>query len=92
MMRKLLYLSTAHLPEDLGGGGLDTAPGVVAYGTDTGWLLWVPDDPDGTGSRTTGSVPEVVRDVQRYARSLGCDYVLFDVHADVVDDLRTWDW
>ncbi|GLI03006.1 DUF5983 family protein [Phytohabitans aurantiacus] len=92
MIRKLLYLSTAHLPEDLGAFGLDTAPDVVAYGTDTGWLLWVPDDPDVTRITTTDPAPRVVRAIQQYARRLGCDYVLFDVHADIVDGLQTWDW
>jgi hypothetical protein len=92
MIRKLLYLSTAHLPEDLGQYGLDTAPGVFAYGTDTGWLLWVPDNPDDTSTTTADPVPPAVRAIQRSARRLGCDYVLFDVHADLVDGLDTWDW
>jgi hypothetical protein len=30
--------------------------------------------------------------IQRYARTLGCDYVLFDADADRDDDLPIWDW
>jgi hypothetical protein len=41
-IRSLLALSTAHLPADLGTNGLDSEPGVIAYPTMYGWLLWVP--------------------------------------------------
>jgi hypothetical protein len=91
-IRLLLDLSTAHLPEHLGCGGLDTAPGVVAHRTECGWLLWVPDDPDESATAILDTVPGVVLAIQRYARRHGCDYVLFDADADRVDDLPTWDW
>jgi len=79
-IRVLLDLSTAHLPEHLGCGGLGTAPGVVAYPTERGWLLWVPDDPDESAA-IGDAVPAVVLAIQRYARAHGCDYVLFDAGA-----------
>ena len=91
-IRLLLDLSTAHLPEHLGSGGLDAAPGVVAHRTTHGWLLWVPDDPDESGAAFGDAVPAVVLAIQRYARRHGCDYVLFDADADRVDDLPSWDW
>jgi hypothetical protein len=92
-IRRLLNLSTAHLPEHLGTqGGLDTIPGVVAHATDHGYLLWIPDDPDEFVATTADPVPDVVLAIQRYARELDCDYVLFDADAEQVDDLPRWDW
>jgi hypothetical protein len=91
-IRRLLNLSTAHLPEHLGTqGGLDTIPGIVAHATDRGFLLWIPDDPD-EFAEATDPVPDVVLTIQRYARSLDCDYVLFDADAQQVDGLPRWDW
>lgn len=92
-IRRLLNLSTAHLPPHLGTpGGLDTLPGVVAHATEFGFLLWVPDDPDESAQSMIDPVPGVVLAIQRYARGLGCDYVLFDADAEQVNDLPTWDW
>jgi len=91
-VRLLLNLSNAHLPEQLGKSGLDTAPGVLAHPTDSGWLMWVPNNPDQSAAATVDRVPETVLAIQRYARSLGCDYLLFDADADRVDNLPTWDW
>src|SRR4051812_5900529 len=83
IIRQLLNLSTAHLPPDLGSpGGLDTTPGVIAPATETRFLLWAPDDPDYCAQVTADPVPDVVLAIQRYARALGCDYVLFDADAD----------
>jgi hypothetical protein len=92
VIRLLLDLSTAHLPEHLGTSDLDTAPGVIAHRTAHGWLLWVPDDPDESAAAMSDTAPEVVLAIQRYARTHGCDYVLFDPDASRVDDLPTWDW
>jgi hypothetical protein len=93
VIRTFLNLSTAHLPPYLGTpGGLDTTAGVIAYATDNGFLLWVPDDPDESAQATTDPVPDAVLAIQRYARQLGCDYVLFDADAEQVAALPTWDW
>ena len=51
----------------------------------------MPDDPDESAA-ISDAVPAVVLDIQRYARTHGCDYVLLDADADRVDDLPTWDW
>ena len=93
IIRRMLNLSTAHLPQHLGTpGGLDRVAGVVAHTTDVGVLLWVPDDPDESAHAMLDPVPDVVLAIQRYARDRGCDYVLFDADADRVDDLPVWDW
>jgi hypothetical protein len=52
----------------------------------------VPDDPDESAAATSDRVPDVVLAIQRYARTRGCDYVLFDADGDRVDDLPGWDW
>jgi hypothetical protein len=92
VIRRLLNLSTAHLPKALGTpGGLDTVAGVVAHPTEAGFLLWVPDDPDESDQAMVDPVPDVVLAIQRYARAWDCDYVLFDADADRVDDLPVWD-
>jgi len=65
------------------GTGLSGVDGVIAYQLEHGWLMWVPPDPDERAGDHT-DLPDEVLAVQRYARHLGCDYVLFDVDADQV--------
>lgn len=95
-VRRLLDLSTGHLPAAvcLTLSGFD---GVVAYRTDYGWLLWVPghgEDVDLVNDHNADydEIPAEVTAVQRYARALGCDYVLFDQDGPLNDDLKHWDW
>ena len=90
-VRRLLDLSTAHLPQHLGSDGLSAADGVTAYQLAYGWLMWVPEDPDRHAADYPELPPEVLT-VQRYARRHGCDYVLFDRDADTVADLPTFTW
>lgn len=111
--RKLLTLSTSHLPQDLL-KRLHRTPGVVADQTRHGALLYVPnmdtiregeaivrdaaelrkahdDDP----SQWIATVPPEVVRIWRFARRLGCDYVLFDQDGPVEKGragLPTWDW
>ena len=90
-IRRMLDLSTAHLPEHLG-QSLHTADGVSAYRMIYGFLMWVPDDPQKTAEAEIDGVPPEVLAVQLHARRLDCDYVLFDAGGDVDPDLPTWDW
>ncbi|GAA0911561.1 hypothetical protein [Virgisporangium aurantiacum] len=70
LIRRMLNLSTAHLPQHLSTpGGLDRVAGVVAHTTDVGFLLWVPDDPDESAHAMADPVPDVVLAIQRYART-----------------------
>lgn len=81
-IRKLLDLSTAHLPPAMFEPGADLT---AAYRLDYGMLLWVPDDPDDSArvSSCEGDrAPEVLA-VTRYARALGCDWIMFDSDARV---------
>jgi hypothetical protein len=88
-VRRFLDLSTAHLPQQML-YELGSQPGVVADATEFGAWLWVPSDPDDpvTGARP----PDEVLVIQRYARSLGCDWVLLDADAPTVHGLPTFDW
>jgi hypothetical protein len=94
--RPMLELSTAHLPEELGSERsvwpLNRIPGVVAYPLSHGWLLWVPDDPTASAADSEDEVPLVVLTIQRYARALGCDWVMFDADGADTDDLPRWTW
>ena len=91
-IRRVLVLSTAHLPEHLGRHRLCDEDGVVAYDLDGyGWLMWVPPDPDSHAADYSGPPAEVLT-IQRYARQRGCDYVLLGQDADIIDGLPTWDW
>lgn len=83
-VRRLLDLSTDHLPEalrcDLGEWN------AVAYpieGSDgPSFLLWVPNDPKESSSVQEDAVHPVILAIQQRARALDCDYVLFDHDAD----------
>ncbi|MEJ3741791.1 hypothetical protein WEI85_00615 [Actinomycetes bacterium KLBMP 9797] len=87
----VLDLSTAHLPEEVC-DDLSGEPGVIAHRVTYGWLMWVPADPDAFAAETIDPMPEEVLAIQRYARRLGCQYVLFDRDAEQVDELPTWQW
>lgn len=93
-VRRFLDLSTAHLPEQVMNGPLNSFAHVVAYEFEFGALLWVPPiKPDNDiEDLAAQGVPEEIVHIWRYARSLDCDYVLFDRDADTNDDLPTWEW
>lgn len=90
-IRRMLVLSTAHLPEHLING---PAPdGVVRHDFEYGCLLWVPDSPRAESAENEDApIPEEILHVQLYARKHGCDYVMFDQDGDTVGELRTWEW
>jgi hypothetical protein len=95
-VRKIVVLSTAHLPEPFFAEPDDreAAYDVTAwYPMTHGALVWVPDDPDDPNNTSNDgdAHPNVIL-LRRYARGLGCDYILFDNDADREPDLPTWDW
>lgn len=98
IVRKFLDLSTAHLPYEIAvGDEMDGSPlrklaGVTAYEHDAyGWFVHVPNLAD-VDTYDYSTVPDALRTVWDYARSLGCDYVLFDRDADVDDALPVYAW
>ncbi len=91
-IRQMLALTTGHLPEQFGTSGLDEIDGLVVDSTYHGWLMWVPDDPDDSAGGSYPPIPDVILNIQRYARLNGCGYVLFDTDFDVNPDLPYWSW
>ncbi len=99
-VRGFADLSVHHLPRKLW-DNLGNYGGVRAYDTESGWLVYVPDDPrehveaERQAGRESGfavEVPDEIVPIWEFARSRGCDYILFDLDGEVVDDLPTWDW
>lgn len=92
-IRKMLDLSTNHLPHELGFGEYVEGPtnlcgedGVIAYDLVHGFLMWVPEDPEDSGLFCDPIRPEILA-IQIYARSNDCDYVLFDADGPTNPDL-----
>lgn len=87
-IRKMLVLSTAHVPPQFREGSV---PGVVLYGQEYGFLMWVPDEP--IESSEGGAVPtqDDFLNIQTYARLLDCDYVMFDCDGPEQADLPTFE-
>jgi hypothetical protein len=90
-IRKFLDLSTAHLPEPIT-NGLNGYQSVIFHSFEFGGLLWVPDEPDLPENDPDEDLPAEVLRIWRYARSLGCDYVLLDRDGPINADLPTWEW
>lgn len=94
VVRTFLDLSTAHLPKEL--GSFSEPENVTTWQTHTiynhseyGFFIHVPDDDT---YLDPGDVPDELRVIFDYARSLGCDYVLFDRDAAIDTALPTWEW
>lgn len=87
-----LALSTAHVTEQSGKflTACAEVPGgaaLLVYEKPQGWWLLVHEQGD-----VPSSVPDDVRAVLDYARSLSCCWVLLDNAADQVDDLPAYEW
>jgi hypothetical protein len=90
-IRRMLCVSTGHLPEALM-AALHEHAGVVAWPTPYGALMWVPDDPrESARADDPGPAPEILR-LQNLARQHGCDYVILDCDGPEVAGLPLWDW
>jgi hypothetical protein len=98
MIRKMLDISTAHLPFRFFDPADSSAWNNVPLHHETGYgvMVWVPDDP--TDINNLGSeegddaVPPEIVALWRYARERGCDYIMLDEDGDVLNDLPTWEW
>lgn len=88
-IRTILDLSTAHLSEETC-TNLNSYEGVIASETTHGWLMYVPEDPDGLANE--GQWPPELLPIVKLARANGCTYILFDADATTTDRLPTFDW
>lgn len=88
-VRRFLDLSTAHL-SPVTRRIWDMAYGRPGWLTPTGHGFWVwagdASDPD-----TDNDLPEEAVACRKFARSLGCDYLLFDCDASEIEGLATYD-
>lgn len=95
-IRKLLVISTAHVPADLrvlADEHEDTSEwNAVVHVLDVGFLLWVPDDPKDSSENGQAEEPHpAILAIQLYARELGCDYVMIDRDAEQVATLPVFE-
>lgn len=88
--RNLLILSTAHVTKKTA-AELNSTPcrdwPVMGgpYG-DVGWFFYCHE------TNEDGRIPAELFSVMQFARSQGCINILFDMDADRVDELPSWDW
>lgn len=90
-VRKFLTLSTAHIPPLMQNIGLEHIESVVAYRTTYGWFMWVPDDPVESSDADVDPTPADLLAIQIHARSLGCDYVMFDADGPIEEAIPNWE-
>ena len=64
----------------------DTRPAIHVASHVYGWLIYCDDEPANL------DCPEEIKDIMRFVKKSGHDYVLLDRDADAVDDLPTWEW
>jgi len=89
-IRSFLTISTAHVSEQTA-TLLDNTPEKdwpVSGGlfSTYGWFMYAHDED------CSGDIPSDLMAVFTFARSHGCNYVLFDCDADAVDNLPTYEW
>ncbi|MDT7785572.1 MAG: hypothetical protein QOF58_3991 [Pseudonocardiales bacterium] len=89
VIRSFLDLSLDHLPEKVG-MELDCYEGVIAHDTETGWLVYVPQQ-DVARFAKPGEWPEELIPIIDLARANGCPYILFDCDAATTELLPTFE-
>jgi hypothetical protein len=89
-VRKFLDISTGHLTQEtrdkLDHGEITSTYYPMTYG----WFVWVPDEPM-LPENEPERWPDDLRECILYARSQGCDYIMFDGDAEYCDELRAYD-
>lgn len=91
---RVLKLSTAHIPTAIGEdpAGLTSAPGVIAFGKEYGWFMWVPETPVASDDAMDDDVPPEILNIQKFARRLNADWVEFDCDNNIDENLPAWSW
>lgn len=93
-VRKFLDLSSDHFPVAMRHNPYTADCLTVYEWGEYGWMVWVPDDPDTWVKDYPADEhpPAEILVVQRYARSLDCDYILFDADGPHDPNLPSWEW
>jgi hypothetical protein len=94
MIRKFLDLSNAHLTqatcEALYGNQIDILAWMENTGDAQACFVYVPGTPTDPGE--VGDIPADLIACLAYARSQGCDRIMFDNDGDKTDALPTYEW
>ena len=98
-VRKILDISTSHVSEKtaqlLEEMGIDAElvgdrPRLITHRKgDYGWLVYVPSEHSG---ETDPGFPSDLRACMEHARSLECDWIMFDRDGVTIDALPTYEW
>lgn len=93
---KMLVLSTAHLSEETCtvyvssiALGLEQGSIIAFEKGEYGYFVHVPEDP---ADSEKPDVPLELRSAIHVARTLGCQWVVFDCDGDTASDLPVFDW
>ena len=93
-VRKILDISTAHVSEAtswyleewaINGKGL----AIVYEKGEYGWLVHVPGEPS---HEVEDTFPADLRACMEHARSLDCDWIMFDRDGITIDALPSYEW
>ncbi|MBN9142355.1 MULTISPECIES: DUF5983 family protein [unclassified Novosphingobium] len=80
MIESLLALSTGHLTEQTCNLYLPTAPFSAFEKGEVGWFIYATDDPP-------KDIPADLAQCILHARHLGCAWLMFDSHYDLIEGL-----
>lgn len=81
----VLVICTLHLPNHDSLDNEEARQLLSVDPTTHGWLVYVPGEGD-------IDEPEWIRDIFKFARSLGCKCILFDCDEDPMEQLPIYDW
>lgn len=93
-----MELSTAHISsnsaEFLNDEVMLRKAGMIAYskGDSEGWFVWIPDDDRFEEYFEVDLIPLSLLECMKYARENDCVYLMFDVNAEVTEDLPEYEW
>jgi hypothetical protein len=90
-IRKMLDISTAHLPLDLRDTDGVWWGSAIKHETHYGFIVWVPDDPEESAKAMNDPPHRTLVRLQAFARKHGCDYIQFDADAEILSNLPTFD-
>lgn len=88
-MAAMLVLSTEHMSPATARHWIARCPWACFEKGDYGWFMYVCDD---DGVTEAADVPLEIRSALHVARSLGCQWIMWDRDGPVSDELPQYDW
>jgi len=86
----MMTVSTRHLAQGLGVGGLTEVEGLTVHDYEYGFFVWVSPDANLADWQEEGS--STVKALLGLARSAGASWLRFDGEGPIMDGFETWDW